>query len=491
MSLFGKITSAGNVQFPASQTGRDRPGERAWSRRRFLGTAGTTAALTIVPRHVLGGSGYVPPSEKINIAVIGTGGQGIENIKQLLQEPDVQIIAIADPDEESDLSRFYYGGTGGRVPALKLIRESDSQKSAGTGKSCVEYIDFRQMLEKEKAIDAVLVATPDHVHAVATMAAIQLGKHVYCEKPLCHSIYEVRKIAEAARQAKVATQMGNQGHSGDGIRLTCEWLWDGAIGQVREVHSWAVVEPWTELKARPKETPRAPASLNWDLWLGPAPYRPYHPAYAPVTWRCWYDFGTGILGDFACHHLDPAFWGLKLGYPTSVEATSFGGSSETYPWASIVYYEFPARGEMPPVKLVWYDGGLAPETPEELEPGRKLSRNGHGILFVGDKGKMVCGGWGGTPRLIPESAMTAYKLPPKTIPRVEEHHRNWLDACKGGPPACANFEAIGPMVEVVLLGCISQRTGEKLYWDGPNMRCTNVAAANDYVRSPYREGWTL
>jgi predicted dehydrogenase len=439
----------------------------------------------------LGGVGYTPPSELVNIAILGTGGQGMVNMRSLLQEPDARIIAIADPCLETDYSRFYYGGQAGRGPALNLTRKALSRGLRPDYKPCADYPDFRVLLEREKSVDAVLVATPDHAHAVVTMAALKLGKHVYCEKPLCRTIYEVRKIVEAAREAKVATQMGNQGHSGEGIRLTCEWIWDGAIGHVREAHAWANLKPWTDLTERPSDTPPVPSGMDWDLWLGPAPYRPYHPAYAPVSWRCWFEFGTGYMGDFACHHLDPAFWALKLGHPTSVEASFYGGSKEVFPVASLIHFNFPARGDMPPMKITWYDGGLTPATPPELEPDRRLNVGGHGILFVGDKGKMVCAGWGGTPRLIPESAMKAYQRPPKTLRRVKGHHRDWLDACKGGESSSANFEAVGNMVESVLMGTIALRTGQRLTWDGPKMECTNSAQGNALVRPTYREGWSL
>jgi predicted dehydrogenase len=464
-------------------------GNTPWSRRGFLTAA--TAAAVIVPRHVLGGAGYTAPSDTVNIAVIGTGGQGIVNIKNLMLENDARIIAIADPNEQSDYRKFYYGGVAGRVPALKLITDTYTKENRAGFKGCAEYIDYREMFEKEKAVDAVLIATPDHNHAAAILAAFAHGKHVYCEKPLCHTLEEVRKVTEAARKTKLATQMGNQGHSGEGIRLTCEWIWDGAIGQVREVHSWADVKPWTPLLQKPKDKPPLPQGMNWDLWLAPLTARPYHPEYAPVTWRSWFDFGTGHLGDFACHHLDPAFWALKLGYPTSVEALSYNRGPDAFPHASIVYYEFPQRGDLPPVKVTWYDGGLGPATPEDLEPGRKLNQGGHGILFIGDKGKLAAGGWGGTPRLIPEAKMRDYKRPEKTIPRVKGHHRDWLDACKGGNPSSANFEAVASMVESILMGSIALRLGEKLLWDGPNMKCTNVAKANDFVKTSYRDGWSL
>ncbi len=465
------------------------------SRREFVGSAAAvTAAVTVVPRYVLGRSVYTPPSEKLNVAIIGTGGQGTQNIKALLGHADVQIMAICDVNEQSDYSRFYYGGVAGRKPARELIEKHYAgQKSTGSYKGCASYIDFRRMFEEEKDIDAVLVATPDHVHATATMAAIKNGKHVYCEKPLTHSIHEARKITEAARQAKVATQMGNQGHSSEGIRLTVEWIRDGAIGDVREVHSWSNTGAgWAGNRtARPKETPPVPSGLDWDLWLGPAARRPYHPAYAPYNWRGWWDFGTGANGDMACHNMDPAFWALELGHPVSVEASSSGINPETTPLTSTIHYQFGARKNMPPVSVTWYGGGLMPPRPEELEPGRELTGGGNGILFVGDKGKIMCPGWGGNPRIIPETKMKAYKLPPKTLARSKGHHRDWIDACKGGKPASSNFDYAGPLTEVILLGNVALRTGKKLAWDGLNIKATNAPEADRYIRPEYHNNWTL
>ena len=465
------------------------------SRRNFLGgAAAAAAAFTVLPRYVLGGAGHVAPSEKINIAVIGAGGQGKHNIKGLLQHDDVQVMAVCDVTEQADYSRFYYRGTAGRKPVLDLIKKHYAdRKATAKYKDCVEYVDFRRMLEKEKDIDAVLIATPDHIHATAAMAAINNKKHVYCEKPLARSIYETRKVTEAARRAGVATQMGNQGHSSETIRLTCEWIWDGAIGDIREVHAWSNAGiGWADYRvARPDETPPVPAGMDWDLWLGPAKKRPYHIAYAPYNWRGWWDFGTGAIGDMACHNMDPAFWALKLGHPISVEGSATNINPETTPFGSIVHYQFPARGSMPPVKMTWYGGGLMPPRPEELEPGRRLAGGGNGILFVGDRGKIMCSGWGGSPRIIPENRMKAYKLPPKTITRSKGHHRDWLDACKGGPPASANFDYAGPMTEVVLLGNVALRAGEKLAWDGKNMKAADSAKAEKFIRPEYQNGWTL
>ncbi len=483
--------SSENVFYSLPQNQRKSVGSSSKAdRRKFIKQAAMAGtALTIVPRSVLGGEKFIPPSDTVHIAMIGVGGQGISNMQALLQEEDVRIVSLADPSEEHAYT-YRPDARGGRLAALKVLADHYASKG-GKSKGCKPYVDFRKMLEKEKGIDAVLIATPDHIHAVAVMAALKLRKHIYCEKPLCHTVGEVRKLTAATREAGVATQMGNQGHSGEGIRLTCEWIWDGAIGKVSEVHSWASNSSRIRYATRPAEQPPIPKGFDWKLWLGPAPFRPYHPAYTPGTWRSWHDFGCGVFGDFACHHLDPAFWALKLGYPSSIEASSFGSGKETYPQASVIYFQFPSRQDLPPVKICWYDGGLMPPTPAELEPERKLGRDGHGILFVGDKGKMVCGGWGGTPRLIPESAMRAYPRPPKTLPRAKEHHRNWLDACKGGTPACANFEAVGPMVEVALMGSLALRMGGKLWWDDSSRRFTNSEAANALLDPPYQNGWRL
>jgi predicted dehydrogenase len=440
-----------------------------FSRRDFIGSGVLAGAVfTILPRQVLGGPGQTPPSEKLNIAVIGAGGMGRSNTRNVSHE---NIVALCDVDEKRAAETFEL------YPGAK------------------RYRDFRVMLEKQKDIDAVIVATPDNTHAVAAIMAIKLGKHVYVQKPLTHDIYEARKLTEAAREAKVATQMGNQGHSGEGVRLICEWIWDGAIGPVREVVAWTdrPGRYWEQGHiGRPEETPAVPPTLDWDLWLGPAPYRPYHPIYVPHDWRGWWDFGCGAFGDMGCHVLDPVFTALKLGYPISVEASTTPVNDETYPAGSLVYFNFPAREDMPPVKLSWFDGGLMPERPEELESGRQMGNGASGVIFIGDKGKLMCGEYGDSPRLIPETKMREYTLPPKTLPRVNgSHEQNWIDACKGGEPACSNFEYSGPMTEVVLLGNLAIRKREKLYWDGPNMTATNMPELDRYVRREYREGWNL
>lgn len=453
------------------------------ARRTFLKTG---LAAAIVPRYVLGGRRFIPPSDRVNVAVIGVGGQGIVNIRQLFQQPDAQVTAICDVSPDADYSRFYYGGRAGWQPALQeILKLYAARERAGTAGKCAVYIDYREMLQEEKSIDAVVVATPDHMHAPPTLAAMLLGKHVYCEKPLTHTVGEARRVAEVARQTGVATQMGNQGHSGDGIRQTCEWIWAGAIGKIREVHAWTGAAGWAE-GGRPQDTPPVPAGFHWDLWLGPAPYRPYHPAYAPYNWRGWWDFGTGAIGDMACHNLDPAFWALKLGHPASIEAIDTPVHPEIVPAESTVRYEFPARSdEFPAVTATWWDGGRRPEVPGGLS-GQYA---GNGILFVGEKGHILCPGWGGPPKLLPENLASSFQSPEPTLPRSKGHHRDWLDACKGGEQPSSNFDIAAHLTEVVLLGNITQRVGRKIQWDGPNMKVVGDTEADLMVDPPYRAGW--
>jgi len=354
------------------------------------------------------------------------------------------------------------------------------------------YRDFRVMLEKEPGLDAVMVSTPDHCHTVAAVAAMRLGKHVYVEKPLTHSISEARLLAETARRYGVATQMGNQGHSYDTARQINEWVWDGAIGEVREVHTWTNRPIWPQGVNRPEDTPPVPSTIDWDLWLGPAPERPYHPrAYHPFNWRGWWDFGTGALGDMACHIVDFPFWALDLGHPSSVEASSVKKTSETYPVGSIVRFEFPARDSKPPVTLTWWDGGLMPPRPEELEPGRGMGTPSGGGIFIGDRGKLMYGCYSEGATLIPQTAMEAYTQPSPSIPRSDGHHAEWIEACKGGAPAVSNFDFAGPLTEMILLGCVALKMDRKLEWDGENMVVTNEPEANRYVTREYREGWEL
>ncbi len=476
-------------RIPITQRNRCR-----FSRRRLLGLGAAAAVATVVPRYVLGGPKFVPPSEKVNIAIVGAGGQGRTNARNLFHEKDAQIIAVCDVAEKTDLSPFYYGGFAGRA-VVKAEVEKHYQETNPAFR-CAEYVDFREMLEKEKAIDAVLCATPDHAHAVVSIAAMRAGKHVYCEKPLTHSVWEARQVARVAKETGVATQMGNQGHSGEGLRQTCEWIWDGAIGPVREVHAWSDTGKWARGPGRPQETPPAPEGLNWDLWLGPRETRPYHPAYAPYNWRGWWAFGTGAIGDMACHNIDPAVLALKLEHPLSIEATAGGEVDEEVAsaYGAIHYYEFGPRDDMPPVKLVWYDGGLRPPTPPGIDPNdprQRLGEGSNGILFIGDKGMITCGGWAGMPRLLPLELHREYKRPAKTLPRSKGHHADWIAACKGGPPASADFQYSARLTEIVLLGSVALRCKKKILWDGPAMKATNAPEADRFLKDEYRKGWEI
>jgi len=443
------------------------------SRREFMGKlAASTAAITIVPSHVLGRNA---PSNKLNIAMIGAGGRARANLNGVESE---NIVALCDVDNERAKNIF------------------DAHPRAK------KYKDFRIMLdEMDKSIDAVIVSTPDHTHAVAVMRAIKMGKHVYCEKPLAHSIYEVRQITEAARKHKVQTQMGNQGHSSEQIRMMCEWISDGAIGEVRKVYAWSSRPSGGAAFAvnmkRPEDTPPVPEGLDWDLWLGPAPYRPYHPDYLPFKWRGWIDFGTGALGDMGCHILDPAFWALNLGQADTIEVEATTTQyvpeimEETYPVASIVRYKFPARGKMPPVELTWSDGRLRPPRPDDMEINRNFADEG--ALLIGQNGNIIHDSHGASGlRIVPESKMKAYELPPETLPRSKGHHQDWILACKGAKPASANFNYGGPLTEMALLGVLAIRNqNRKLIWDVKNMRITNNKEADKYVKPQFRDGWTL
>ena len=452
------------------------------TRRQFLkATALVTSAVSLVPRHVLGGPRQKAPSEKLNIAGIGVGGMGGSNLKACADE---NIVALCDVDAN------YAAKTFAAYPKAKV------------------YGDFHDMLEQQKDIEAVIVATPDHTHAVIALAAIRAGKHVYVQKPLTYSVQEARVLTEAAREHKIASQMGNQGHSGDGTRLVREWIGAGAIGAVQEVHVWTNRPVWPQgvEVERPKETPPVPSGLDWDRWLGPAPYRPYHPAYLPGTWRAWCDFGTGALGDLGCHLLDAPFWALNLKYPLSVEgsiSTYWEGlwkatkpRNENFPRSTVVRFKFPARADWPAVKLTWWDGGIMPPRPDSLDADEPLGDSDGGVIFLGKNGVLICGCYGRNPRVFPDDRMREAQRAPRTIERIPGdlggHENDWVRACKGGKPASSNFDYSGPLSEMVLMGNLAVRfPGKQLLWDGEKMQVTNDTAANAFVRREYRAGWTL
>jgi len=415
------------------------------------------AGFATVARHVLGGPGHTPPSEKLNVAGIGVGNRGWRVIRMMESQ---NIVALCDVDS-------------------KLMAEAaDRYEKANT------YRDFRRMLDKEDTnIDAVTVATADHTHAVAAMAAIKAGKHVYCEKPMAHNVSEVRTMTEAARESGLATQLGTGAHAGPNFRRVVELVQAGAIGEVREVHVWCD-EAWGN-RDRPKETPPVPEHLEWDLWLGPAPYRPYHPCYHPIAWRHWWDFGNGRLGDMGCHLIDLAFWALDLNHAATVEAEGPPVHPESTPLWLISRWQFPRRDGLPPVELTWYDGDKRPP----LQKEKNLPDWPQGVLFVGADGMLMADY--GNRELHPREKFADFQPPERTIPESIGHAEEWLAACKTGSPTLCNFDYSGPLTETVLLGTVAYRAGRKLVWDPVSLKATNCPEADPFIRREYRKGWTL
>jgi predicted dehydrogenase len=398
------------------------------------------------------------PNEKLNIAAIGCGGRGRADLNGAAGGNN--IVALCDVDQRRAAGAF------NDYPQAK------------------KYGDFRKMFdEMHQQIDAVVIGTPDHTHAPAGVMAMKLGKHCYCEKPLTHSVYEARMMAEVARQNNLVTQMGTQIHAGDNYRRVVELVQSGTIGPIDEVHVWCgAIYGGGD---RPEDTPPVPEGLDWDLWLGPAPYRPYHPCYVPFSWRSWWDFANGGLGDFFCHYTDLAFWALKLRHPRAVEAEGSPVHPETCHQWMIVRYEFPARGDLPPVKLTWYDGGKRPSFLKE----RNIPEWGSGVLFIGKKGMLLSDYNRNT--LLPAEEFVDFRPPHQTIPKSIGHHREWVEACKTGGPTTCNFDYSGALTESALLGSVCYRVGKRLEWDAVNLKATNCPEAAKYVKREYREGWTL
>lgn len=461
---------------------KDSVGIANLTRREFIGkTAGaaaaTAAGFMIVPRRVLGGPGYQAPSDTLNIGCIGVWGKGASDIVSCSSE---NIVALCDVDDAM-MDRF-----------LKWDEPTPEQRAKF--EKAARFRDFREMLDKVKDIDAVTVSTPDHTHAVAAMAAMKMGKHAFVQKPLTHTIKEARLLAQEAKARNLVTQMGNQGHAKEGARLICEWIWDGAIGPVREVHVWTNRPIWPQGIDAPTEIPSVPPHVDWNLWLGPAPWRPYHPAFYTFVWRGWWDYGTGALGDMGAHLIDQPFWALKLGAPKSVQASGTEFTKDSYPLAEVVSYEFPERGKLPPVRLTWYDGGLTPPRPAGLANGLMMGDDGGGCLFVGDKGMLICSTYGESPRLLPDSLMKDYKRPDKTIPRSPGIHEEWIAAIKAGKKSTTDFSYAAALTEMMLLGNIALRFKDEkvvLEWDSANLRFPNVPAADPFVHKDYRPGWSL
>jgi predicted dehydrogenase len=451
-----------------------------WTRREFL-AAGLAAPL-IIPRHVLGRTrGKKAPSDTLNIAAVGIGGVGQSYIDGCKSE---NIMALVDVDDQY------------AAPVFNLYPKA------------ARYRDFRVMLEKEKTVDAVIIGTPDHSHAVIAMAAVKNGRHVYVAKPMTRTIFECRALASAARDAGVATQMSVQSCASDASCRTAEWLAAGAVGRVSEVHVWSDRPVWPQGTRRPEETVAVPEHLDWDLWLGPAPVRPYHPAYHPFNFRGWFDFGTGALGDMACHSLHAFFKVLKLEKPAGVCAAVSRGRvwappetadpqwtrsveaahPETFPASSIVMWDYPERDGLPPLRMYWYDGGLRPPVPPDMD--FRAAMRDDGVIFIGDKGALLTGFTGG-PMTLNKSRKLDFASPPESLPRTSDHYREWIDSCKGGKPAACNFDFARGVTEVALLGVIAQRSAGYLEWNSEAMCIANDETANRLVHPPYREGWSL
>ncbi len=440
------------------------------SRRTFLGTTATSAiGLTVLPSKVIAGLGHKPPSDKLNIAGIGVGGKGYTNLRNMETE---NIVALCDVDWD-------YAG----------------KNSFARWTRAKQYMDYREMFDQQKDIDAVMIATPDHTHALPAVLAMRQGIHVFLQKPLTHSVYESRILRETANRYGVATQMGNQGNSDEGIRLICEWIWAGVIGEVTHVDTWTNRPIWPQGLTAPEKGKRVPKNLNWDLFVGPAKWREYNPIYHPWNWRGWWDFGTGALGDMGCHILDPVFKSLLLEYPTSVEASSTPFNNDSPPNAEVVKYEFPRRDNlpkvaMPEVTVNWYDGGLMPPRPSELKNGEQMGDDGGGCIFYGTKGKIMCSTYGQNPTLLPTSEMDHFNQPAKSIRRISNamdggHELDWIRACKEDKnvrlEASSNFNYASPLNEMVVMGVLAvrlQSLKRKLIWDGPNMRFTNISISD-------------
>jgi predicted dehydrogenase len=437
-------------------------------RRSFLKSAAAAAlSFQIVPRHVLGGDGQTPPSEKLNLASIGVGGMGSGDIDSLSAGP-INMVAVCDVNEANR------NAAAGRFPKAKT------------------FADWRELLDRlDKRIDAVSVSTPDHMHAPISMSAINRGKHVYCQKPLTHTIYEARQIAAAARKAKVVTQMGIQIHSSVEYRMATQIIQAGAIGKIKEVHAWSSDRPsWPQGLPRPQGSSPVPPGLNWDLWLGVAPQRPYvADAYAPFKWRGILDFGCGALGDMGCHIIDTPYTALKLTSPTQILVDGPGCTEDMHPAWEIIHYEFPGTEFTvgTTLNMTWYDGNHRP--PESLLPLGKGQRfPSGGSIFIGEKGSILLPHIGG-PQLLPREEFLSYKRP--KLPG-HDHYVQWVNACLGTDKTSAGFDFAGPLTETVLLGVLAARfPGKKLEWDAAELKFKNLPEANQFVRMKYRQGWEV
>ena len=496
------------------------------SRRQFVGTTAAATAFTIVPRHVLGGINHIAPSDKLNIAYIGCGTQGIREMASLIAQPDVQITSVCDPNKYSTnyvdwslngirnivrrvLDEPEWGGEmkgipGGRDVGRELVEKYYARKSgSGSYAGCASYNDYREQLDKETDIDAVKVMTPDHLHAAVSIAAMNKGKHVVIHKPIANRMYEARMTIETAHKTGVSTHLLAWSER-SGLEVTLDWIQKGAIGELNEIHNWSNRPVWPQWTANPKETPAVPDGLDWKLWLGPVPDRPYHPNYTNAVFRGWYDFGGGSIADMGHYSLWPLF--LKFGINTAPSSARAYGTTScivennvsrgernnvAFPQSCIVEFDFPKQEILPPFKLYWYDGGMKPVTPVAMDAdGEELPREG--MMFVGDKGKILASFHGANPRIIPKKKMvefTGSEKPPKE--KTNRDERAWIEAFKSGTQSPGTFLKAQPVTETILLGAVALRAGKRIVYDSENMQITNVEKANQYLTREYREGWEM
>jgi hypothetical protein len=496
-------------------------------RRKFLGTAAGVAAFTIVPRAVLGGRGFVPPSDKVTLGLIGLGTQCMRELPALLSIPEIRIVSVCDPsknaigyhdwssDELINSIRLilkkpgWWAGAEGIIPGGRDTGKDivDTYYGAAAGAGCSIYADYRELLDKEKDLDAVKIMTPDHLHATASIAAMKKGKHVMLHKPVANRLEETRRVIETARATRVATHFLPWDSNGY-MDQVMAWIKDGTIGTLREIHNWTNRPVWPQYATIPTDTPPVPAGFDWDLWLGPEAARPYHPNYAHMVFRGWYDFGAGSMADMGHYSLWTVFNALELAGPTSVEpmvshdCVLNDGVSRTvknnfsFPNAAIVRFKYPARGARPPIDLIWYEGGMRPWTPPELaEDDEDLPAEG--MLFVGDKGKILAGFYLTEPHLIPRSRMRGYAADTRPQPHqsrpgaISPGMRAWIGACKGGPPSQGNFLNAAAISEAVNLCAVAERTRQKLTWDAAGHKITDPPEANRYLTREYRKGWEI
>lgn len=496
------------------------------NRRKFISSTAATVAITVVPRYVLGGLNYVAPSDKINLAYIGCGTQGIREMVRLIGNPEIQIVAVCDPNtfttdyvdwslngirngicnvlEEPNWGKGIKGIPGGRKIGKEIVEKYYAKKKAFKDyKGCNAYADFRELLDKEKDIDAVKIMTPDHLHATIAIAAMKKGKHVVIHKPIANRVYEARLAIETARKTGVTTHLLAWSKRKE-LDLILNWIRDGAIGKLREIHNWSNRPVWPQWTANPRENPSVPKGFDWDLWLGCVPHRPYHPNYTHAVFRGWYDFGAGSVADMGTYSLWPLF--LTFGFnksPISVNAYGTTTSAITnhvsrphsnkvaFPHSCTFHYKFPSQGEWDPLDIFWYDGGMKPQLPDEMDADKK-EFPGEGMMFVGGSGKILAGFRGEKPQIIPKTRMEQFSGP-KKVPESELAYGDnvWINSMKNSKQSPGSFLYAQAVTDTILLSAVALRAGRKIEFDSEKMEITNIPEANKYLHREYRKGWEL